>query len=396
MADLLLELFSEEIPARMQLGALSDLWKMLRDGLKKEGYSPAESPEHMFATPRRVAVWFKNLPTAQTTSETELKGPKVGAPEAALQGFLKKNNLTQKDLIERDGIYFAIARKEGRQTTDVLKQIIESTLASFPWPKSMRWGNNDKSWVRPLHSILCIFDGKVIPVEFENVWAGNITYGHRFLSSGPITVMNPADYEKQLEKAYVIANRGKRMDKIKAEAERLAASKSLSLRRDDALVEEVVGLVEWPVLLMGSIDAKFMDLPPEVLTTVMRAHQKYFALLDKQGKLSSNFLITANMEPSDGGKAIIAGNERVLRARFSDARFFWDQDRKKKLEDWAEGLKDVTFHARLGTIADKVTRIKALAEQLAPYCHPAYIAGSPGKRMEIPQQVRDDIKKEYG
>ncbi len=366
MPDLLLELFSEEIPARMQLGALSDVWRMLRDSLKKEGYAPAESPEHMYATPRRIAVWLKNLPTTQTSSETELKGPKIGAPEAALQGFLKKTGLKQSDLTERDGVYFAVTRKEGRQTSEVLKTIIEDTLKIFPWSKSMRWGDNDISWVRPLHSILCIFDGKVIPVEFGPVSAGNITYGHRFLAPDPITVMNPAEYEKALEKAHVIADREKRAKEIDKRAKTLAASNGLQLKEDPYLLNEVTGLVEWPVVLMGSIDPQFMDLPPEVLTTVMRTHQKYFALTDKQGKLSPYFLITANMQPTDGGKAIISGNERVLRARFSDARFFWDQDRKKPLDAWAEGLADVTFHAKLGSIADKVKRITAIAETLAP------------------------------
>jgi len=370
MADLLLEIFSEEIPARMQGDAevrlAADLSRYcLEQGLpfRRDKFDTYKT----FVTPRRLGIWVKGLPVSQETTETEIKGPKVGAPDAAIQGFLKKNSLKQSDLTERDGTYFAVVRKEGRQTADVLKSIIEDMLKNFPWPKSMRWGAGDVTWVRPLHSILCIFDGKIVPVEFGGIKANNFTYGHRFLSPGKITVTHPAEYEPLLEKAHVIADRDKRRDNIWAQAEKAAGTKGLTIKRDDWLLEEVTGLVEWPVVLMGSIDAKFMDLPPEVLSTVMRKHQKYFSLLDKDGKLSPHFLIVANMEAKDGGKNIIAGNERVLRARFSDARFFWDQDRKKSLDEWANGLKDVTFHAKLGTMADKVVRIKALAMALTQY-----------------------------
>jgi len=277
------------------------------------------------------------------------------------------SGLTQSDLTERDGVYFATLKKEGRQTADVLKTVIEEILASFPWPKSMRWGSGETSWVRPLHSILCIFDGKVIPVSFASVTAGNTTCGHRFLSPATITINNPADYESALEKAHVIANRDKRQNSIEMQAEKIATTAGLQLKKDDGLLEEVTGLVEYPVVLAGKIDAKFMDLPKEVLISEMRAHQKYFALENKDGTLSDTFLITSNMKTDDGGKAIIAGNERVLRARLSDGRFFWDQDRKKTLDQWAEGLKTVTFHAKLGAIADKVERIKTLAAQIAEH-----------------------------
>jgi len=368
-ADLLLELFSEEIPARMQEDALEHLKSSLAIQLSAKhkilpdsGWAPKG-----YVTPRRLAVMITDLPVAQAASETELKGPKAGAPEAAIQGFLKKNGLSQNDLVERDGVYFAIVKKESKQTATLLKTIIEDILASFPWPKSMRWGSGDTTWVRPLHSILCIFDGKIIPVTFAGVTAGNTTRGHRFLKPETITISNPADYEAALEKAFVIADREKRKAAILEQAQKAAKAASLSLKKDDGLLEEVTGLVEWPVILTGSIDAKYMDLPKEVLVSEMRAHQKYFALEKADGTLSDKFLITSNMNSTDGGKAIIAGNERVLRARLSDGRFFWDQDRKKPLGEWAEGLKSVTFHAKLGTIADKVERIKKLADKLADH-----------------------------
>lgn len=318
-----------------------------------------------FVSPRRLAVWIIDLPTSQPDVSTERKGPKTDAPDAAIQGFLKSTGLTLAQLETRDGVYFATIHQKGKATADVLKSIIEDALQNFPWPKSMRWGAGDVTWVRPLHSILCLFDGKIIPIQFGHVTASNTTSGHRFLSPQAISVTNPADYESALEKAHVIADWQKRRSAIVAQAEKASAAKSLSIKKDEALFDEVTGLVEWPVLLTGTIDAKFMDLPPEVLTTVMRSHQKYFALAEQSGALAPHFLIVANMQTADNGKAIVAGNERVLRARFSDARFFWDQDRKKPLNDWAQGLASVTFHAKLGTVADKVTRVTALAEKLA-------------------------------
>ncbi len=367
MADLLLELFSEEIPARMQRDAMMELASRLPVGLAKAGLSMDSLRGSVFSTPRRIALMFRDLPLSQAASETELKGPKVGAPDAALQGFLKKSGLTQADLTQRDGTYFAVVKKAGQNTADVLKAAIEDMLLSFPWPKSMRWGSGEQAWVRPLHSILCLFDGKVISVSFAGVTASNTTRGHRFLSPAVITINHVDEYETKLEEAFVIPDRDKRKAIILEQAEKAAATAGLSLKKDEGLLEEVTGLVEWPVVLTGSIDAKFMDLPKEVLVSEMRAHQKYFALEKANDTLSDKFLITANINSTDGGKAIIAGNERVLRARLSDGRFFWDTDRKKPLNEWAEGLKTVTFHAKLGTIADKVERIEILALQLAGY-----------------------------
>ncbi len=358
MADFLLELFSEEIPARMQVDAISHLQNSLQKGLNV-------SARQAFSTPRRLALIVKNLPAIQPDITTELKGPKLDAPEAALNGFLKKNNLTIEQLEKRDGVYFASIHQKGKPTAEVLKNIVEETLAKFPWPKSMRWGAGSTAWVRPLHNILCIFDGKIVPVEFAGIKAGNVTFGHRFLAPAAITINSPDEYETALEKAFVIADREKRKSEVFKQAEAVSALKNLTIKKDDVLLEEVVGLVEYPQVLVGKIDDKFMDLPPEVLTMVMRSHQKYFALQNADGALSANFLITSNMKTEDGGKAIIAGNERVLRARFADARFFWDTDRKKPLSEWAEGLKTVTYHAKLGTVAEKVERIKALALLIA-------------------------------
>ncbi len=277
MPSFLLELFSEEIPARMQREAAADLYKGIGGLLIATAGLNIQSAK-TYVTPRRLAFTCE-LPVSIPASETELKGPKVGVPEVAVQGFLKKNDLKQSDLTERDGVYFAIVRKEGRNTADILKLVIEDILADFPWPKSMRWGSGSVSWVRPLHSIVCIFDGKVVPVEFAGIKAGNVTYGHRFLAPQAITIGKPEEYEAALEKAFVIADADKRRATIEAAASAAAKAKNLAVKKDQGLLDEVTGLVEWPTVLMGQIDAKYMDLPPEVLTSEMRAHQKYFALI---------------------------------------------------------------------------------------------------------------------
>lgn len=365
MADLLLELFSEEIPARMQADAQAYLEGTLRLKIRDAGYDLNGMEWDTYSTPRRIALIVREIPAIQPGGIVELKGPKTDAPDQAIQGFLKKTGKTLEDLEVRDGVYFSKTQQGGKSTPEILKIIIEAILASFPWPKSMRWGSGDATWVRPLHSILCIFDDKVIPVSFAGVKAGNTTRGHRFLAPDVITINNPADYEAALKKAYVLANRDYRKVEILKQAETAAKGAGLVLKKDEGLLEEVTGLVEWPTVLIGTIDAKYMDLPKEVLVSEMRAHQKYFALEKADGSLSDKFLITSNMIAKDGGKAIIAGNERVLRARLADGRFFWDTDRKKTLDAWAEGLKTVTYHAKLGSIADKVERITALAVKLS-------------------------------
>ncbi|NBX03398.1 MAG: glycine--tRNA ligase subunit beta [Alphaproteobacteria bacterium] len=365
MADLLLELFSEEIPARMQAEAIDALEDKLINELSKAGYGMGDGVEPLysftFSTPRRLGVIIKHLPAQQADVTTELKGPKVDAPEAALAGFLKKTGLAKEQLEVKDSVYYATTHQKGKPTAEVLKAIIEEILANFPWPKSMRWGSRDESWVRPLQCILCLFDGKIVPVEFAGVKASNTTRGHRFLAAQEIIISDVGAYESALKNAKVIASRDARKQEILERANAAASALGLALRKDDGLIEEVTGLVEWPQILVGTIDAKFMDLPPEVLTMVMRSHQKYIALQKPDGTLSDKFIIVSNMIAEDGGKAIIAGNERVLRARFADARFFWDTDRKKSLADWAQGLETVTYHAKLGTVGAKSGRIKNLA-----------------------------------
>ena len=369
MTDFLLELFSEEMPARMQTDAAKHLQVAFDDALKQAGISAGEIKA--FVTPRHLAIIAFNLPVLQPDVVLEKKGPKTTAPQAALEGFLRKEALTLEQLEKRgvgkDEIYFASIHKKGEKTADLLKVIIEKILTDFPWPKSMRWGSNLARWVRPLHAIACIFGDEIIPVTFAGLVANNITYGHRFLAPGAILLTTPAEYEAILLKVYVIADPVKRKAQIWQQAQAHAARHGLQLKHDNKLLDEVTGLVEFPTVLAGTIDQKFMDLPHQVLVSEMRAHQKYFALLNADGSLASQFLITSNMTTQDEGKAIIAGNERVLRARLSDGRFFYDQDRKKTLSQWADSLHKVTFHAKIGSIAQKVENIKMLALQISPY-----------------------------
>jgi glycyl-tRNA synthetase beta chain len=371
MAELLLELLSEEIPARMQARAADDLKRLVCDGLETAelSFNSARS----FVTPRRLALVVDGLPVTQPDRCEEKKGPRVGAPDQAVQGFLKSagyKSLEECEIREIKGteFYFAISEKKGHLTTEVLPELFRGVFEAFPWPKSMRWGTSPQRWVRPLHGILCVFDGKIVgDVSFGNKPASNMTEGHRFLSLSSITITDFADYEAKLEQVSVMLDPARRRETILRAAENLARKKKLTVWHDDALLDEVTGLVEWPVVLMGSIDQDFMDLPPEVLTTSMRHHQKYFSLLDADGNLAPYFIMVAATHPDDKGKAIIAGNERVLRARLSDARFFWDQDRKDRLEAHLPTLADVVFHAKLGSLADKAERLGKLAAELAIY-----------------------------
>ncbi|CAO3442711.1 Glycyl-tRNA synthetase beta chain (EC 6.1.1.14) [Azospirillum argentinense] len=374
MPELLIEFFSEEIPARMQARAADDLKRLVTEKLAANGLTFASAEAH--STPRRLALAIDGLAERTADVREEKKGPRVGSPEQAVAGFLKSAGLTSLDQCEqRDtgkGVfYFAVAEKKGRATAEVLAEIIPAVMGDFPWPKSMRWGTGTVRWVRPLHSIIALFGGAVLEGSFDLGGAqgklvfGNSTRGHRFLSPDAFTVADFADYKAKLRAAHVVLDRAERKAKIKADAEALAAQEGLTLSPDDGLLEEVAGLVEWPVALVGTIDEKFMDVPSEVLITSMRTHQKYFALLDKAGKMAPRFVVVANTVTADGGKAIVAGNERVLRARLSDAKFFWDQDRKTKLEDRVSKLGAITFHAKLGTVAEKVTRVQVLAAEIA-------------------------------
>lgn len=374
MAELLLELFSEEIPARMQARASDDLKRLVTDRLKEAGLAFTEA--NAFATPRRLTLVVDGLPLAQPDVTEEKRGPRVGAPDQAVQGFLKSAGLTSLDQCEKRDtgkgeFWFAVVKKKGVKTSALLPGLLAESFAALPWPKSMRWAGHQYRWVRPLHAIVATFDGAVLDGDLDLGGAairfGNVTRGHRFHDPREIEVAGFADYKVKLRESYVIIDPAERRAAIKAQTDKLAAAEGLSVKPDEALLDEVTGLVEWPVALVGRIDEPFMGIPPEVLTTSMRVNQKYFSLLDKGGKLAPRFLVVANMETKDGGKAIVAGNERVLRARLSDAKFFWDQDRKVKLEERVPALKDIIFHARLGTVADKISRIQTLAAELAAY-----------------------------
>jgi glycyl-tRNA synthetase beta chain len=376
MTELLLELFSEEIPARMQQRAATDLAGLLTARLKEAGIDTGDVTH--FATPRRLTVVIGDLPEATADTREERRGPRTDAPEKAIEGFLRGSGITldQAEVREtpKGSFYFAVIEKPGRATAELLAEILPSIIDDLPWPKSMRWGSHARRWVRPLQSILCLFGGKVVAFTADPVSAGDSTRGHRFMAPDSITVTGFADYRAKLAAAHVILDAEDRKTAIRNGAEKLAAANGLTLRADDGLLDEVAGLVEWPVPLIGRIDDKFMDVPPEVLVTSMRSHQKYFSLETADGKLAPHFILVANRETPDKGATITGGNERVLRARLSDAKFFWDQDRATSLESKTSNLSDIVFHADLGTLQEKVDRMTGLAGWLAerlPDCDPA-------------------------
>ena len=370
MAQLLLELFSEEIPARMQRRAVEDLKRLTGEALGEAKLACGEI--HVFATPRRLTLTVDGLPDAQPDVTEERRGPRTDAPEKAVEGFLRGNGLVlddcEKRATDKGEFWFATIHRKGRPTAEVLAELLPRVIGRLPWQKSMRWGTGTFRWVRPLQRVLCVLDGDTVPLEIgDGVPCGNVTEGHRFMSPGEIEVGFFDDYEKTLQLNKVIVKAAVRRNLIEEKAGALAEAEGLAVRRDAALLAEVAGLVEWPVPLMGSIDDAFMELPAEVLTTSMRTHQKYFAVENPDGTLANRFIVVANIEPDDKGAAIVAGNERVLRARLSDARFFWDQDRKQSLESRVPALGDMVFHSKLGTLEDKVTRLQALAAEIAPY-----------------------------
>lgn len=376
MAELLLELFSEEIPARMQPKACEDLERLMTKALGDAALS--FDMMKAYATPRRLTLHITGLPTAQADVREEKRGPRVDAPEKAIEGFLNSVGLTRDQVEEREekkGTFlFAVIERAGRPTAEVLAGIIPGIIRTFPWPKSMRWGAASSSlaslrWVRPLQSILCLFDGAVVPFDVDGIASGDITRGHRFMAPAAFAVKGFADYKAKLEKAFVLLDEQDRKAQIRKEAKALALVNKVALWPDESLVAENAGLTEWPVVLMGEFDKAFLEVPAEVLSATMAKNQKYFTLLDPETKgLANKFLCVANIEAGDGGRAIIAGNEKVLSARLSDAKFFWDQDLKITLEERLPKLKDIVFHEKLGTLADKVERIAALARYLAPYC----------------------------
>ena len=365
MPQLLLELFSEEIPARMQAQAARDLERMIRDGLSAAGL--ISEGMKAFAGPRRLALVIEGLPVAQADRDEEVKGPRVGSPDQAIDGFLRKTGLTREQLTERDGLWFGRISSKGRPTTEIIAELVEQTVRNFPWPKSMTWGSGKLRWVRPLQRILCVFDREVVPISFEGLDAGDLSQGHRFMGSGQVFRARDFDeYREALLGHYVVLDAEERKDRILEGARTLCFARNLELVEDQGLLDEVAGLAEWPVPILGDMDPAFLDLPPEVIRTSMRTHQKYFAVRDPAtGKLAPHFLVVANVAAEDGGKTIAAGNAKVLSARLSDARFFWDEDTKSDFERWLDKLTGVTFHAKIGTMAERVHRIELLTKLIA-------------------------------
>ncbi|HEX4113472.1 MAG TPA: glycine--tRNA ligase subunit beta [Stellaceae bacterium] len=367
MAELLLELLTEEIPARMQARAGEDLLRLAGDKLAAAGLAFTEA--QTFVTPRRLTLVVTGLPTVQVETTEERRGPRVGSPQSAVEGFLRAAGVKMSDCERRETdkgtFYFAVIRKPGGATADYFPGFVHAILADFPWPKSMRFPAAPFRWVRPLTSVLCLFDGKTVPLDLGAVPVGDKTRGHRFLAPAAFSVRDFDDYRRKLHDAHVGLDAKERRRAIELALQERAGEVGLTVKDDPGLLDEVTGLVEWPVVRLGTIDPDFMDLPPEVLTTSMRTHQKYFACLDRDGGLAPRFLLVANNIADDGGGAIVAGNERVLRARLADARFFWDLDRGQKLEERLPRLAERVFYQGLGTMADKAERLSKLASEIA-------------------------------
>jgi glycyl-tRNA synthetase beta chain len=367
MSELLLELFSEEIPARLQGKAAEDLKSLVTNGLVDAGLVYEGAQVH--ATPRRLVLSVEGLNAKAADTREERKGPKVDAPQAAIDGFLRSTGLSLDQLTKQDdkkgAFYVAVIKKEGRAAVDVIAALVPDVIRKFPWGKPMRWGSGSLKWVRPLQSILCTFDGEVVPFEVDGIVSGNTTKGHRFLAPDVIRASRFEDYSLALNKAKVIVDASARVEHIRADAKALAFAQGLEMIEDEGLLREVAGLVEWPVVLMGSFDEAYLSVPPEVIVTTIKNNQKCFCLKQADGKLANKYLLVANINPRDGGAEIIRGNNKVIAARLSDAKFFWDQDRKVKLEDQLVKLDAITFHAKLGSQGERVKRIEALAGEIA-------------------------------
>jgi len=370
MAELLLELLSEEIPARMQLRAADDLKRLVLEGLKTQGLAAGQA--RAFVTPRRLTLMLDGVPAKSPGISEERKGPRVNAPEAAIAGFVKSAGLTsirQAQIVKDDkkgDFYVARNDTPGRTAEEIVAKVVPTVAAKFPWPKAMRWGSGKTTWVRPLHSIVCLLDGKVVAFAIEDVDSGDQTRGHRFHGNEPFAVKGPADYIKGLRGHKVILDAAERAALIGEQARALAKEHKLALVEDEALLAENAGLTEWPTVLMGAFEETFLSVPAECLMLSMKQHQKCFALKHpRSGKLANKFLLVSNLIARDGGKEIIAGNEKVIRARLSDAKFFWEQDQKKPLDEMALALASITFHEKLGSQKDRVERIAELAFQIA-------------------------------
>ena len=398
MTDFLLELLSEEIPARMQAKARADLEKLFTEQLAAAGLK-AQSLQ-TFSTPRRLALIARGLPETTEAVSEELKGPPADAPDAAVEGFLRKAGLTRDALETREvkgrATLFAVIDKPGRATADVLSDAIPAIVRAFPWPKSMRWGAASQTteslrWVRPLQGIIALLGGYVVPCEVDGLVAGNSTVGHRFHHKGAVTVSGVEDYADALRAAHVIVDHEERASIIRDGAAKAAADAGFALIEDEGLVLENAGLTEWPVPLLGRFDPAFLEVPPEVIQLTARVNQKYFVVQDASGALAPAFVCTANIAAHDGGRAIVAGNEKVLAARLSDARFFWELDQKKTLEQHAEKLKAIVFHEKLGTVADKVERVAKLARWL---CEEGIVKGDPALAEQAARLCKADLVTE--
>ncbi len=385
MPDLLIELFSEEIPARMQTRAAADLRKLVTDGLVEAGLTYASAGS--FSTPRRLALTIEDLTPASAATREERKGPRTDAPEKALEGFLRSTGLTADQLEKRDmgkkgEVFFAVIEKPGRPAAEIIAEVLTHAIRNFPWPKSMRWGDGALKWVRPLHRILCILSDEagteIVPLDVDGITSGDMTEGHRFMAPDAFSVTSFEDYSAKLKRAHVVLDAQERADHIWADATSAAFAQGLEVVEDKGLLAEVAGLVEWPVVLMGDIDETFLDLPPEVLQTSMKEHQKFFSVrnpkADKaRGGRIEKFVTVANVETPDNGATILAGNQKVLFARLSDAKFFWENDLRiakaetePRMKPWLDALENVTFHNKLGSQKERIERIAALARELAP------------------------------
>jgi glycyl-tRNA synthetase beta chain len=400
MPDLLIELFSEEIPARMQARAAEDLRARLTEALVEAGLTYAGAAA--FATPRRLTLTVQGLLATSPTIREERKGPRLGAPETAIKGFLRGAGVTRDDLEIRDEkkgqVYVATLTRPGRPAAAIVAEELEKLIRNFPWPKSMRWGSGSLRWVRPLHGVLCILTGEdgerqVVEMEVDGIRAGNTTRGHRFMAPDAFSVTSFEDYTAKLKRAHVVLDAAERAEAIWQEATNQAFAAGLEVVEDGALLAEVAGLVEWPVVLMGRIGDDFLDLPPEVLQTSMREHQKFFSVRNPATARIERFVTVANVETADHGATILAGNQKVLAARLSDAKFFWENDlrtvRERGLEGMAEGLRDVTFHNKLGSQADRVARIAALAREIAPL-----VGAKPDLAAEAARVCKADLQSE--
>lgn len=401
MPDFLLELFSEEIPARMQARASDDLKKLITDGIMERGltYSAAAA----FATPRRLTLSLTGLPDVTPDAREERKGPRTDAPEKALEGFLRSTGLTKDQLEARDDkkgqVWFAVIEKKGAPAADVLSEVIEHAIRNFPWPRSMRWGTGDLRWVRPLQSIMAVLiheanENEVVPVSVGDLTSGAQTYGHRFMAPAAITPADFDDYTAKLMAAKVVLDPADRADRIWADATNMAFAQGMEVVEDKGLLAEVAGLVEWPVVLMGDIEEQFLGLPPEVLQTSMKEHQKFFSLRNPKTGRIEKFITVANTETPDNGATILAGNQRVLAARLADALFFWENDLRVAkgeggLEAMAKPLENVTFHNKLGTQAERIARIAALAKEIAPL-----VGADPEKAERAARIAKADLSSE--